>query len=72
MTRLEVLKWCYENISGPDKSKTKEEVISAIGAMYLEELCHIGFVLQWYDWSIDCYCFYMTWLGDAYCEEIFN
>ena len=72
MTRLEALKWCYENIGEPDKSKTKEEVISAIGVMYLEELCHIGFVLQWYDWSSDCHRFHLTWLGNVYCEEIFN
>lgn len=72
MTRLEMLKWCYENISEPDKSKTNEEVFSAIGRMYLEELHHMGFVAQWYDWGSNCHRVFLTWLGKEYCEEIFN
>jgi hypothetical protein len=67
-----MLKWCYENISEPDKSKTNKEVLSAIGGVYLEELYHMGFVAQWYDWVSNCHCVFLTDFGKKYCEEIFN
>lgn len=72
MTRLEMLKWCFENISESDNGKTWEEVYSTIGGIYLEELIHMGFVSRWYDFANDCHRVYLTWLGKAYCEEIFN
>ena len=72
MTRLEMLKWCWENISIPDSTLTKKDVVNAIGEPYVQELDQMGFILGWYDWGADKRRVHLTWLGKAYCEELFG
>lgn len=72
MTRLEALKWCFENIIDPNNNHTTKDVSAAIGAEYWEELELMGFVFSCYDWENRCSQIKLTDLGKAYCEEIFN
>lgn len=72
MTRLEVLKWCWENISDENSKLTWKDMESAIGAIYVEELKYMNFISSWYDWVDDTYRVNLTWLGKAYCEEMFS
>lgn len=72
MTRLEMLKWCWENISIPGNVLTQKDVVNAIGEPYLQEIDQMGFILRWYDWETDTRRVHLTWLGKAYCEEMFS
>ena len=72
MTRLEALKWCFENIAKPNNNYTTKDVSSAIGVEYWEELELMGFVFSCYDWENRRSQIELTELGKAYCEEIFN
>ena len=73
MTRREMLRWCWENISDENNTLiTWKDMESAIGGIYVEELKLMGFISSWYDWDADTYRVYLTWLGKAYCEEMFS
>ena len=72
MTRLEMLKWCFENIAHPDDNVTFNEVKDVIGEEYIFELKQMGFLLSWFDWETHRFCVHLTVLGKLYCEEIFS
>ena len=72
MTRLEALKWCWENLSDPNNNFRWEEVEDTIGGVYFEELRHMDFISRWFNWQENRTCVYMSWLGKAYCEEMFS
>ena len=71
MTRLEALKWCFDNISQPDNDCSLYHIIASIGADYYEELELMGFIVSGTSWKGRFYA-HLTELGKAYCEEIFN
>lgn len=66
MTRLEMLKWCWENIKDNESAKSQNEIINAIGFNYLDEICNMGFLSTYYNKI------HLSVLGREYCEEIFN
>ena len=72
MTRLEVLKWCFESIADQNNNHTVKDVSDAIGTEYWEELELMCFVFTWYDWENRRSRIKLTDLGKAYCKEIFN
>ena len=72
MTRLEVLKWCYDNLSQPDNDCSFDYIIASIGFDYYEELKSMGFIFSEICWETKYFCTQLTDLGKAYCEEIFN
>ena len=72
MTRLEVLKWCYDNISQPDNDCSLDYIIASIGSDYYEELELMGFIFSGTNWGTRRFYAQLTELGKAYCEEIFN
>ena len=72
MTRIEMLKWCWENISIAGNILTLKDVENAIGEPYLQELDQMGFIIRYYDWETDTRRVHLTWLGKAYCEEMFS
>lgn len=72
MTRLEALKWCWENLCDPNNNFKCVEVESTIGVIYFEELKHMDFITRWYDWEENRTYVHMTSLGESYCEELFG
>lgn len=72
MTRLEMLKWCYENIAHPDNNFTYNDVKDVIGEEYIFELKRMGFLLSWFDWESYRSCVQLTVLCTSYCEEMFS
>ena len=72
MTRLEMLKWCFENIAHPDNNFTYNDVKDVIGEEYIFELKRMEFLLSWFDWETHRSCVQLTVLGTLYCEEIFS
>lgn len=72
MTRLEALKWCFENIANPNNNYTVKDVSDTIGTKYWEELELMCFIFTWYDWENRRSQIELTDLGKVYCEEIFN
>lgn len=66
MTRLEMLKWCWENIKDNKSAKRQNEIVDVIGFNYLDEICNMGFLSTYYNKI------YLSALGKAYCEEMFN
>lgn len=72
MTRLEMLKWCFENIGHPDNNFTYNDVKDVIGEEYIFELKRMDFLLSWFDWESYRSCVQLTALGTLYCEEIFR
>ena len=72
MTRLEVLKWCFDNISQPDNDCSLDYILASIGSYYYEELELMGFIFSETNWETRRFCAQLTDLGKAYCEEIFN
>ena len=66
MTRLEMLKWCWENIKDNESAKSQNEIVNAIGFNYLDEICNMGFLSTYYNKI------HLSVLGKAYCEEMFN
>ena len=44
MTRLDALKYCFDNIYNIDNNKTLDEVKSVIGEYYLDELAFVNFI----------------------------
>ena len=72
MTRLEALKWCWENLSDPNNNFKWDEVENTIGGVCFEELSHMDFISRWFNWQENRTYVYMTLLGRAYCEEMFS
>lgn len=72
MTRLEALKWCWENLSDPDNNFKWDEIENTIGGVYFDELKYMNFISRWVDWQENCIHVHMTSLGKAYCEEMFS
>ena len=72
MTRLEALKWCWENIANPDNNFLWEEVEGTISSVYFNELRQMDFISRWFDWEANRTRVQLTWLGKSYCEEIFS
>lgn len=72
MTRLEALKWCWDNISSTDNTFLCEEVEGTIGSVYFNELRHMDFIFRWFDWETNRTRVHLTSLGKAYCEEMFG
>lgn len=70
MTRLEMLKWCYENILKNEMSL--DVVVSTIGLNYAYELEIMNFAYKWYSSTEECLMFGLTDLGKIYCGEIFD
>ena len=66
MTRLEMLKWCWENIRDRQSAKRQNEIVNIIGFDYLNEICNMGFLSTYYNKI------HLSVLGREYCEEIFN
>lgn len=66
MTRLEMLKWCWENIGDRESAKRQNEIVNAIGFDYLNEICNMGFLSTYYKKI------HLSVLGKAYCEEMFG
>ena len=72
MTRLEMLKWCWENIAHPNNNFTYYDVKDVIGEDYILELKRMEFLLSWIDWETHRSCVQLTVLGKTYCKEIFS
>lgn len=70
MTRLEMLKWCFENLLESEKSL--EYITSTIGLNYAYELEIMNFAYKWYNPKEKCHMFGLTDLGKVYCKEIFS
>ena len=70
MTRLEMLKWCFENLLESENSL--EYITSTIGLNYAYELEIMNFAHKWYNSKEECLMFCLTDLGKAYCKEIFS
>lgn len=70
MTRLEMLKWCFENMLESEKSL--EYITSIISLNYIYELEIMNFARKWYNPKEECLMFSLTDLGKAYCKEIFS
>ena len=51
MTRLEVLKWCFDNLSQPDNDCSLDYIIASIGSDYYEELESMGFIFSGTSWE---------------------
>ena len=66
MTRLEMLKWCWENIRDSQSAKRQNEIVNVIGFDYLDEICNMGFLSTYYNKI------HLSVFGREYCEEIFN
>ena len=72
MTRLDALKYCFDNIYNIDNNKTLDEVKSVIGEYYLDELAFVNFIGIHYDNLNKLHKIYLTSLGKAYTTDIFN
>ena len=70
MTRLEMLKWMYENASNRDNAKYHIIVKIAIGEYNYRELDKMGFLASVYIVG-DRYV-WLSYLGNSYCKEIFK
>lgn len=70
MSRLEMLKWCFENLLESEKSL--EYITSTIGLTYAYELEIMNFAYKWYNPKEECLMFGLTDLGKTYCKEIFS
>ena len=70
MTRLEALKWMYENASSRNNAKYHTVVKLVIGEDFYEELDKMGFLASVYIVS-DRYV-WISNLGYSYCKEIFK
>ena len=70
MTRLEALKWMYENASSRDNAKHHSVIKSAIGESFYRELDKMGFLASVYIVG-DRYV-WVSNLGNSYCKEIFK
>ena len=72
MTRIEALKWCYDNIRFINNGIVYTEVQSIIGESITNELLNMGFIVSrlnnFHNYSEFC----MTNLGKVYCQEMFN
>lgn len=72
MTRLEALKWCYDNIRFINNGIVYTEVQSIIGESIINELLNMGFIVSRLNNFHNFSEFYMTNLGRVYCQEMFN
>ena len=72
MTRLEALKWCWDNLSNVNNRLSWKEIENVIGGVYLEELKYMGFISRWFNWQESRYYTYLTQLGKLYCKELFD
>lgn len=70
MTRLEMLKWMYENASNRDNAKYHIIVKIAIGEDNYKELDKMGFLRREYVLT-DAYV-WLSYLGIQWCKEIFK
>lgn len=70
MTRLEMLKWMYENASNLDDAKHNTIVKLAIGKDFYKELDKMGFLASVYIVG-DRYV-WLSYLGIQWCKEIFK
>ena len=70
MTRLEMLKWMYENASNIDNAKNHAIVKIAIGKDNYRELDKMGFLASVYIVG-DRYV-WLSYLGIQWCKEIFK
>ena len=70
MTRLEMLKWMYENASNRDNAKCHAIVKIAIGKDNYRELDKMGFLASVYIVG-DRYV-WLSYLGIQWCKEIFK
>ena len=70
MTRLEMLKWMYEHCKNEDTSLCYMLVQDNIGKEYYSELDRMGFIKREFYNGLAYVC--LSYLGRAYCEEIFN
>ncbi len=70
MTRLEMLKWMYEHASNRDNAKHHTIVKIVIGEDNYKELDKMGFLKREYVLA-DGYV-WLSYLGNAYCKEIFK
>lgn len=66
LTRLEMLKWCWENIRDSQSAKRQNEIVNAIGFNYLNEICNMGFLSTYYNKI------HLSVLGREYCQEMFK
>ena len=66
MTRLEMLKWCWENIRDSQSAIRLNDIVNIIGFDYLNEICYMGFLSTYYNKI------HLSVLGREYCDEIFN
>ena len=70
MSRLEMLKWMYEHCKNEDSSLCYKLVQDSIGKEYYSELDKMGFIKREFK---NCLAHVsLSYLGRAYCEEIFN
>ena len=70
MTRVEMLKWMYEHCKNEDTSRYYKFVLDNIGIEYYLELERMGFIKK--EFYNGLAYIYLSYLGRAYCEEIFN
>ena len=70
MTRLEMLKWMYENASNRDNAKNYAIVKIAIGEDFYKELDKMGFLASVY--IVGDRHVWLSYLGNSYCKEIFK
>ena len=70
MTRLEALKWMYENASSRDNARHHTTVKLVIGKDFYKELDKMGFLSSVYIVG-DRYV-WVSNLGNSYCKEIFK
>ena len=70
ITRLEMLKRMYEHCKNEDTSLCYKLVQDSIGEEYYSELDHMGFIKRKFYNCLAYVC--LSYLGRAYCDEIFN
>ena len=70
MTRLEMLKWMYENASNRDDTKHNTIVKLAIGKDFYKELDKMGFLASVY--IVGDRHVWLSYLGIQWCKEIFK
>ena len=70
MTRLEMLRWMYEQCQNRDNAKHNKIVKTIIGVDFYKELNNMGFLKGEYILS-DRYV-WLSYLGNEYCKLIFN
>ena len=70
MTRLEMLKWMYENCKDESTSCYYKFIEDTIGTEYYSELERMGFVMCDFKLGGSYVC--LSDLGKAYCDELFN